>query len=109
MKSDGDADVDMGAFETGGYFQLSITKSGSGSGLVTSSPSGIDCGETCFEFFMEGISVTLIAAADGNSIFNSWSGDCGGSGDCELLIDGSKSVTAIFDPGIPTILPLIFR
>ena len=35
-------------------FPLSVTKSGTGSGKVTSSPAGIDCGATCTAEFEEG-------------------------------------------------------
>src|SRR5437588_1581207 len=38
---------------------LTVAKTGSGSGTVSSSPTGIDCGPTCSAKFAEGASVTL--------------------------------------------------
>jgi predicted outer membrane repeat protein len=105
---DGSAIVDMGAYEADRHYLLTVTNTGTGSGKVTSSPPGIDCGSICTAPFVENSTVTLTAAADGDSIFTGWSGDCSGSGDCELTIDAAKSVTAIFEAAL-VFLPLIFR
>src|SRR2546428_1255953 len=40
---------------------LSVTKTGSGRGTVTSSPAGIDCGAACSGAVARGASVTLTA------------------------------------------------
>jgi hypothetical protein len=53
---------------------LTVTKDGSGSGSVTSSPAGIDCGSACSAQFDDGTQVTLTAAADSGSTFTGWSG-----------------------------------
>jgi predicted outer membrane repeat protein len=95
--ADGTATVDMGAYETKGYFQLSVTKTGTGGGQVTSTPAGINCGNTCSEFFLEDSSITLIATPDGNSTFTDWGGVCSGTGDCVVTMDGAKNVTANFE------------
>ncbi|MBF0338104.1 MAG: hypothetical protein HQL05_09755 [Nitrospirae bacterium] len=52
---------------SGGPYKLTINKSGTGSGTVTSSPSGINCGMTCSASYNTGMSVILTAAADGVS------------------------------------------
>jgi uncharacterized protein (DUF2345 family) len=76
---------------------LSVTKSGSGSGTVTSSPAGINCGTTCSAQYANGTQVTLTAQPDGNSTFAGWSGACSGTGTCNVMMDAVKSVVATFD------------
>ena len=64
---------------------LTISRSGSGSGTITSTPAGIVCGSDCSETFNEGALVDLIAIPDTSSLFDGWSGDP----DC---IDGSVTM-----------------
>jgi endoglucanase len=73
-----------------------VTKAGSGTGTVTSSPAGIDCGSTCVATFSSGTTVTLTATPTGRSRFVGWSGDCSGKGSCVLLMTADHSVTATF-------------
>jgi uncharacterized delta-60 repeat protein len=76
---------------------LTISKSGSGSGTVTSSPSGIDCGATCSHSFDEGTPIGLTATPVAGSTFAGWSGGgCSGTGACEVTLGGAQSVTASF-------------
>lgn len=75
---------------------LTVSKSGNGSGTVTSSPSGIDCGSTCTASFDNGTSVTITATPAGGSTFAGWSGDCSGTGTCTLTMSADKAVTANF-------------
>jgi hypothetical protein len=76
---------------------LTVTRAGSGTGSVTSSPAGIDCGTDCAHGFPVGTSVTLTAAPGAFSIFTGWSGDCSGTNEtCTVLVDDVKSVTANF-------------
>ena len=78
-------------------FPLELKMAGTGSGRVTSSPTGIDCGNTCKFEFAEGTTVTLTVAADPGSEFVKWTGGgCGGSGACEVTMTGLKAVTATF-------------
>jgi hypothetical protein len=80
-----------------GHFQLEVTKSGAGSGTVTSSPAGIDCGPTCEAEYEEGKAVTLSAAPAAGSRFTGWSGSgCSGTGSCEVTMSAAKEVTATF-------------
>jgi hypothetical protein len=57
---------------------VSVTKSGSGTGLVTSSVGGINCGTACNSVAAISInvntSITLSALADAGFIFTGWSG-----------------------------------
>jgi hypothetical protein len=80
----------------GGLPLLSVGKAGTGSGTVTSTPAGIDCGATCSASFDPGQSVSLAAAAGAGSTFTGWSGACTGTGACVLTMDGNTSVTATF-------------
>ncbi|MBI3305117.1 fibronectin type III domain-containing protein [Candidatus Parcubacteria bacterium] len=77
---------------------LTINKSGSGNGTVTSSPAGIDCGSTCSKDYPFDTVVTLTASASGGSTFDAWSGaGCSGSGTCIVTMAAAKSVTATFN------------
>lgn len=78
-------------------FALTVAKAGSGSGTVTSAPSGINCGSTCSAGFASGASVTLTAAAASGSTFAGWSGSCSGTGTCTLSMTAARSVTATFN------------
>ncbi len=77
-------------------YTLTVSKLGSGSGLVTSEPVGINCGSDCTENFSPGTVVTLTAAASVGSVFTGWGGACSGTGICSVTMDDSKSVTATF-------------
>lgn len=80
---------------------LVIIKQGDGSGTVTSSPAGIDCGSECQYKFNPNERVTLTANAASGSTFEGWSGDsCSGTGPCSMTIDeGTGALTATFSEG----------
>ncbi|MFZ9669733.1 MAG: virginiamycin B lyase family protein, partial [Solirubrobacterales bacterium] len=76
---------------------LSVTRAGSGSGTVTSSVGGIDCGSSCSAQFDGGTSVTLTATPSPGSTFGGWSGACSGSAEsCTVLMNQARAVTAGF-------------
>jgi hypothetical protein len=75
---------------------LSVTKSGTGSGTVTSSPAGINCGATCEASFDHGTEVTLSASPAAGSEFKGWSGACTGTGTCKVAMSAAKAVGAEF-------------
>lgn len=85
-------------------YPVSVGKSGSGT--VTSSPAGIDCGSSCSASFDTGSGVTLSASPAAGWTFGGWSGDCSGGGACSLTIDAPKSVNATFNPPPPADYPL---
>ena len=77
--------------------QLTVQSAGNGSGTVTSSPAGINCGTTCTANFPNGTAVTLTAAANTNSTFGGWSGACTGTATCTVTLTGNATVTATFN------------
>jgi hypothetical protein len=76
-------------------FGLSVTKTGTGSGTVTSSPAGINCGGDCSESYTSGTVVALSAIPAGGSIFSGWSGSGCSAG--SVTMNGSRSCTAVFN------------
>jgi hypothetical protein len=79
--------------------RLSVTIQGSygGGGSVTSDPTGIACSSgTCTADYTSGTQVGLIPAADSNSAFTGWSGDCSGTGNCSVGMIANRSATASF-------------
>jgi Tol biopolymer transport system component len=75
---------------------LDVTDSGTGTGTVTSSPAGINCGSNCTQDYNQGTDVTLTPAPDPSSTFDHWTGDCSGSGSCDVIMGQDRSVTAVF-------------
>jgi phospholipase C len=91
--------------------QISVNIIGSGSGTVTSSPAGISCAQSCTGSFPGGTSVTLTAApqAQKGSVFANWNGLCTGTGfSCTFTVNGTGSVTAIFDASLQSVQHIIF-
>jgi lysophospholipase L1-like esterase len=78
-------------------YRLTVTKGGTGSGTVTSSPAGINCGGDCSHDYDAGTMVTLSAAPSGGSTFAGWSGACSGTGDCSVTMSANRSVRATFN------------
>jgi hypothetical protein len=76
---------------------LNVSKSGNGRGLVTSVPSGIDCGSTCGAVFNYGTVVTLTATPLTATIFTGWSGAIVTmTNPLVLTMDEARQVTATF-------------
>jgi hypothetical protein len=78
-------------------FALAVTEAGTGSGSVSSSPSGISCPTACSANYNSGTPVTLTAAVGTGSTFAGWSGACTGTGSCSVTMSAAKSVTATFN------------
>ncbi len=80
------------------FSQVDFTLSASvtGSGSVTSSPSGISCGSTCSANYVAGTQVTLTATPASGSSFTGWGGACGGAGSCVVTMNAAESVSATF-------------
>ena len=76
---------------------LTVTRSGTGAGNVTSSPSGIACGSDCTQSVTAGTAVRLTATPAYGSTFSGWSGGgCGGTGTCTVTVRSATSVNAVF-------------
>jgi uncharacterized repeat protein (TIGR01451 family) len=80
-----------------------VSKTGTGSGTVTSSPVGINCGSDCAESYDYNTPVTLTATTASGSLFAGWSGACTGTGSCVITMTAARSVSAAF-----IINPLVF-
>ncbi len=85
---------------------LTVKGSGSGSGVVTSSPAGITCTITagvattgCSAPFTQGVVVTLTPVPRSGHAFKLWSGACTGTGTCRVTMSVNRGVTARFLKG----------
>ena len=76
--------------------QLTVNETGTGKGMITSNPAGINCGSTCTATFPPGTTVALTVVPAPNTKFNGWSGACTGTGTCSVVLSASTSVTASF-------------
>jgi hypothetical protein len=73
-----------------------MTAAGTGSGTVTSTPAGINCGTDCSENYASGTSVKLTATPAAGSTFAGWSGDP----DCSdglVTMNAGKTCDATFN------------
>jgi subtilisin family serine protease len=78
-------------------YVLSISKTGSGSGMVKSIPDALNCCSTCSLSYQAGTSVTLTAWPVPGSTFAGWSGGgCAGTGNCLVTINNNLQITALF-------------
>jgi hypothetical protein len=93
-------------------YTLSVELAGTGSGIVSSEPAGINCtpdvGSDCVEVYDFGTIVTLTAAAGPGSTFAGWGGACSDKADCVLTMTEPFSVSAKFDR-LVVYLPLVSR
>ena len=72
--------------EPAGYL-LTVSQKGTGTGIVTSNPPGIDCGDDCTESYASATAVTLSALPAADSAFAGWGGD-------SACADGTVAMTA---------------
>lgn len=83
-------------FKGTGRTTLSVSKSGYGSGVVTSFPVGINCGTICSFSYDTLQTITLYPSADQGSQFTGWSVACSGLSNCEISTANNISVVANF-------------
>jgi Ca2+-binding RTX toxin-like protein len=83
---------------------LTVTKTGSGSGRVSSSPAAIDCGAICAANLDHGTAVTLAGTPATGSQPAQWSGcdSVSGANECVVAMTAAKDVTATFDSVPPS-------
>lgn len=73
-----------------------VSKSGDGTGTVTSDPAGLSCGEQCTYNASAGSRATLRAVPAKDSYFAGWTGGCTGTGACSIQVGSTPSVVASF-------------
>ncbi len=74
---------------------LTVLKTGTGEGSVSSTPAGINCGNDCTKDYDQDTVVSLNSVPDTNTDFGGWSGDA----DCDdgqVTMDADKTCTATF-------------
>lgn len=105
---DGVAQIDLGAYEVQ-LTQLTIDKQGQG--RITSTPTVIDCGDTCSAQLACGSLITLTATTDSDWHFAGWHGDVTSTQNpLALTMDGDKTVMAKFEVDERLVyLPLVVR
>ncbi len=85
-----------------------VAAAGSGSGTVTSTPPGIDCGAVCQAPFTTGTVVALAATPAGGSVFAGWTGDA----DCAdgvIATTTSRVCTATFNDVVEAFVLLVTK
>lgn len=91
------------------FYTLTVTKSGAGTGTVTSALGEINCGSICTAQILSGTIVVLTATPDAGNTFNGWSGGgCAGTGTCSVEMDGNKIVDANFINTVPIPLTSLY-
>ncbi len=76
-----------------------LTVAVTGEGTVTSTPAGIECGQShtkCSAEFAEGEAVKLASTPQANYLLEAWGGACSGTGSCSVTMSANESVTAKF-------------
>jgi hypothetical protein len=96
-------------------FELNIHDAGSGSGTVSSSPAGIECGTECAAKFLGGTEVELTATPAEGSQFTGWTttsgspGTCTGTtSPCKVTMTEAIELQATFDrlpPAVTAVTP----
>lgn len=82
----------------GGCFQLTVNKTGAGSGTITSNIVGINCPGDCTEYYGGGTVVILTQTPAPGSSFGGWTGGgCSGTGICTITMNSAINVTAPFN------------
>ncbi|ETX04149.1 MAG: hypothetical protein ETSY2_30445 [Candidatus Entotheonella gemina] len=77
---------------------LTVHKTGTGTGEVSSVPAGLLCGAVCTQNFPVGTAVVLTAVPDAGSAFTGWQdGACTGTDECVVVMSQEQAVTAGFD------------
>jgi len=79
-------------------YSLTINKTGTGNGDISSQPTGIHCGTQCGASYARDAVVTLTASAQSGSTFEGWTGACSGShASTSVTLNAEQSCTATFN------------
>jgi hypothetical protein len=85
--------------------KATLTVAVSGSGTVTSSPSGINCKPSCTLHGKKGEKVVLTATPNSGDEFSHWSAPCGTNFTCTVKMAGSRTIHAFFKKEATTPTP----
>src|SRR5207244_9244360 len=78
-------------------FQLSVSKTGTGSGTIVSTDSLVNCGTTCSQAYPGAALVTLVATPGADSRFGGWTGACtSANATCTVTMSAARLATAVF-------------
>ena len=89
---------------------VNLTVNRVGTGFVTSSPGGINCGSICVASVAPGSMLTLTATGQTGSTFAGWSGGgCAGTGTCVVTVNTATTVTATFTGGPVSLTAVLSR
>lgn len=81
---------------------LKILKMGLGTGSITSTPGGINCGMDCDGTYALGTSVTLTASPAAGSVFAGWEGDATGvATSITVTMNTDLDIRAVFNLAAP--------
>ncbi len=84
--------------DSNSQFTLSVMKSGTGGGTVTSSDGAIQCGSTCSAQYYDEQPITLTASPQAGSLFTGWRNcDLSFGFSCNLTVTAARTVTAVFN------------
>jgi alpha-tubulin suppressor-like RCC1 family protein len=85
--------------------RLTVVRDGTGTGTVTSSPAGINCGTACSAAFDTDTVVTLTAAPLNGTNFAGWSGcDTASDTTCTVTVSSDRSIRATFSMSTLTVM-----
>ena len=90
-----------GILPTGCTLGVQVQNILGGTGVVTSTPAGINCGPDCREEVPCGTQVTLFAVPGLNSTFTGWGVGCTGPGACTVTVNQVFTVVVATFQGMP--------
>jgi hypothetical protein len=84
--------------DSNSQFTLTVSKSGTGGGSVSSADGGINCGSTCSALYYDEQPVTLTATPQAGSLFTGWRNcDLSFGFSCTLTVTAARTVTPVFN------------